>query len=514
MSKNIPLAIINIINTFNIEIKFLTKMKKLFFIPLLISFLFIVTSCQKDDNNTPKASGKITFNYTSIVNGLKKASSQNLTDSSSNSGTPAAIIISITDNSGNVVTNMEEVPLYNMNGYYISRPISLEQGGYKLSDFLVVDKDGNVLYITPKEGSPKAYLVNDPLPIEFNVVKDQVTNVPVEVLENTGETPEEYGYTTFSFNVIDVINFYVSVFTYSDLNHNFELTNSEIQIFKDNSKIYEGTLSATINNIQLRNEAGDYSIVVSKSGYKNYTTSLTLSDLQNHTVTTPLVVILSKSDFPTDGLVAYYPFNGNANDLTSNHLDCNSNATLTTDRNGNLNNAYHFNGTNQYIDFPNDSRLKPQFPFTISYWVKLEQYDYSNQMLTTDYQLDNYTGVWFCISNNGRIILNYGNGEYVSVDSRKSMVGETILNLNQWYHVVGVFKSASEMEIYLNGVNDGGVYTGYAESLVYSNNPGSIGRKDCGNSTQAPYYFLGSIDDVAIYNKALSQSEITLLYNH
>ena len=54
---------------------------------------------------------------------------------------------------------------------------------------------------------------------------------------------------------------------------------------------------------------------------------------------------------PTNGLVVYYPFTGNANEqfVNSNNGIING-ATLTTDRNGNANSAYNFNGTNSYID--------------------------------------------------------------------------------------------------------------------------------------------------------------------
>ena len=53
------------------------------------------------------------------------------------------------------------------------------------------------------------------------------------------------------------------------------------------------------------------------------------------------------------GLAAYYPFTGNANDVSGNNNPSFNNATLTTDRFGNPNSAYHFNGTNNYMQIPN-----------------------------------------------------------------------------------------------------------------------------------------------------------------
>ena len=54
---------------------------------------------------------------------------------------------------------------------------------------------------------------------------------------------------------------------------------------------------------------------------------------------------------PTNGLVGYWPFNGNANDASGNGNNGTVNgATLTTDRNGNANSAYSFDGNNDYIE--------------------------------------------------------------------------------------------------------------------------------------------------------------------
>jgi hypothetical protein len=99
-----------------------------------------------------------------------------------------------------------------MNGYYISKPLSLVPGGYKLSKFLVVDASNTVVYATPTEGSTKAYLVNDPLPILFSVTKDNVTKVVPEVISVKNNTPEDFGYATFSFTEVTTFDFLIGVF--------------------------------------------------------------------------------------------------------------------------------------------------------------------------------------------------------------------------------------------------------------------------------------------------------------
>jgi len=72
---------------------------------------------------------------------------------------------------------------------------------------------------------------------------------------------------------------------------------------------------------------------------------------------------------PTNGLVAYYPFNGNANDASGNGNNGVVNgATLTSDRNGSVNSAYSFNGVSNYISVGDNATLNPN-SISISGWI-------------------------------------------------------------------------------------------------------------------------------------------------
>ncbi|HEX2684498.1 MAG TPA: hypothetical protein VHL77_11220, partial [Ferruginibacter sp.] len=71
------------------------------------------------------------------------------------------------------------------------------------------------------------------------------------------------------------------------------------------------------------------------------------------------------------GLKAYYPFSGNANDISGNNNNpVFNNATLTADRLGNPNSAYHFNGTNTYMRIPNSASINMANTMSIALWVK------------------------------------------------------------------------------------------------------------------------------------------------
>src|SRR5664279_2298442 len=84
-----------------------------------------------------------------------------------------------------------------------------------------------------------------------------------------------------------------------------------------------------------------------------------------------LTLTASAQSWITSGLVAWYPFNGNANDASGNgNNGVVYNATLTTDRFGNANSAYDFNGSSSYVDIPQNGILNGLITnFTLSAWI-------------------------------------------------------------------------------------------------------------------------------------------------
>ena len=74
----------------------------------------------------------------------------------------------------------------------------------------------------------------------------------------------------------------------------------------------------------------------------------------------------------SDGLVAYYPFNGNVNDGSGNGHNgiLNGTPVLSSDRFGNANSAYSFSGTSDYIQLTNTSNIHFSTPSAISVWAK------------------------------------------------------------------------------------------------------------------------------------------------
>ena len=218
----------------------------------------------------------------------------------------------------------------------------------------------------------------------------------------------------------------------------------------------------------------------------------------------------STYNIPTNGLVAWYPFNGNANDESGNGNNGNLNSvTLTADRNGNTNSAYNFIGQNSYIDIGSGGLSNNPTNCSFSVWFKLSSV-YTNTirqssiLMSKRHADDGSSWTTMSIGND----LNTNNCQIdLVVDGQGHVTnvygGQSVCN-NQWYNMVGT-KSGNTYSIYLNGI--------FINSVIDNfNQPGSIYNMHIGHQGAWGNWFNGQIDDIAIYNRALTQSEITSLY--
>jgi Concanavalin A-like lectin/glucanases superfamily len=199
-------------------------------------------------------------------------------------------------------------------------------------------------------------------------------------------------------------------------------------------------------------------------------------------------------DFITNGLVAYYPFNGNANDVSGNGNNGTVvEATLTQDRFGNTNQAYSFNGTNSYISFNNVPTSQVD-NWTITAWVSPASLDQMRIAVGLGYD-DGYTGNGYSLG----ILFNQLHtifGGLGDIDG-----GFTFPATNQWYQIVMV-RNSGVTTFYANGVPTGGGDTTTPLVPTSFRIGSNIGLR----------FFNGAIDDVRIYNRGLSTNEVAELY--
>ncbi|MCB0760507.1 MAG: T9SS type A sorting domain-containing protein [Flavobacteriales bacterium] len=230
-------------------------------------------------------------------------------------------------------------------------------------------------------------------------------------------------------------------------------------------------------------------------------------------LSTILFTALTSAQEITDGLICYYPLNGTAEDLSGNDLHGTiSGAEAAPDRFDTPSSAMYFDGIDDEITLPNDPLLKPDFPLTIAFWIKLEsQMQLENRIIATEHDYNNYTGVWIGVSaaNSGKISLNFGdNSGNASASNRRSKVSDTELEVGIWYHIVCVITNGLDMNIYVDCHETGGVYSGSGGMEVqYINEPGAIGSIPA-NSEFPTTYQWGTIDELAMWDRALTEDEI------
>ena len=221
------------------------------------------------------------------------------------------------------------------------------------------------------------------------------------------------------------------------------------------------------------------------------------------------------------GLMAYYPFNGNALDSSGNGNNPSfNNATLTTDRFGNANSAYYFNGNGSYMQIANSATLNTGKQLSISLWVNANGFYQGsctgNYVLTKGIQTNLesyavvfsdapyglYTNINFCsipVDTNHESF--YGDGLQTYTPSTP------VVTTNKWYHIVYVYNGDSAY-LYINNIL---VETGINQTPFTNTNDMFLGRYDV--SSPSPYWLNGTLDDIRIYNRALDSAEVETLYH-
>ena len=228
--------------------------------------------------------------------------------------------------------------------------------------------------------------------------------------------------------------------------------------------------------------------------------SLTIADI------TKLISLLphDATDDITDGLVAYYPFNGNANDESGNGNDGTvvGHVELTADRHGNTNGAYRFFGEPMnYISVP-DNEILHLNSFTLSAWVYTDAEDYGSGYIINKGRDITNGSYRLCVRNVGAANM-YGGVNDAFIDEDPSV--------KTWHMVSGTVEG-DKAKFYLDGVLMD--ERTLSSSFSYSNSePLVLGMHYySGVPSNWAYPLLGVLDDVRLYNRVLTSAEIRTLY--
>ncbi|MBC8266733.1 MAG: LamG domain-containing protein [Flavobacteriales bacterium] len=237
--------------------------------------------------------------------------------------------------------------------------------------------------------------------------------------------------------------------------------------------------------------------------------------------------LISFSQSITDSLLLYYKMDANALDETPNNFHATSSGVVAVpDRFGNPNSAFNFPGisVNSTFEFPKDSLLKPEFPITVSFWTMIPDVSSGIKVFfNTDYVQNNYHGIWMAVDAAGFVRIGFGGGDAslgcVSSNRISYTAYEFPITDSTWHHIVGVVRSATDMDIFIDCNNAGAQFsTGTGPtSMAYSGygsccGGGIIGETD-GNNNAPPFFFEGNMDDFAYWNRDLTSTEINSLCN-
>lgn len=215
---------------------------------------------------------------------------------------------------------------------------------------------------------------------------------------------------------------------------------------------------------------------------------------------------------PTNGLIGWWPFNGNANDEsgTGNHGTI-TDVTLVNDRFGQSNKAYSFNGTSSYIEVLHNSTQVLSSEVSFSFWINPPDYTTNNNqtriplgkkrtLSTFGIGFETVDGIGSCCGPQFFANNNVGSSSLNYEDS-------VPLVTSSWTHLVGTYDGIT-LKLYKNAVLLG-TATGVLNlsSTIQNLYFGKEGSAAPAN------HFLGLIDDIGFWNRALTQQEVTNLYN-
>lgn len=258
----------------------------------------------------------------------------------------------------------------------------------------------------------------------------------------------------------------------------------------------EGLISS-IKNPWNNNDICDGYILVTKVANDRYDYSPYLKCENNY-----------KADsYTTDGLVAYWKLDGNAYDYTPNQNEGTiQNVSTTTNRFGIPNKALGFSGPSNFVDTNYNYSLNYDGESTFSLWVKF-------LLDNTDGKIKNIFGknsreyILSQIDNKIQFTQWDSNGEYAF-----QLTSNTNIEINKWYNIVIVYNGTDKkVYLYINGVLDAyslvqpSTFANKAESL-------KIGRGYPDIGAASSTFFIGTIDNLSIYNRAWTTSEVKLNY--
>ena len=229
-----------------------------------------------------------------------------------------------------------------------------------------------------------------------------------------------------------------------------------------------------------------------------------------------VLMVLNCLPAPPD-LVSWWPGDGNANDIVGTN-----NGTLedgaTANAAGVVGTAFSFDGTNGFVQIPNSPDLQPT-NLTVEAWVLFTSldtppvgYSYPGQQYIVFKQNSRYSEFEGYVLSKDRYPANVGTNDTFCWEVASAggqlvfLESQTIIATNVWYHVAGV-RGPDYIQLYVNGQLEAQAPVNFSQD--YGNWPLYFGTS---GQSYWDHKFAGELDEVSLYNRALSSNEIAAIY--
>ena len=169
--------------------------------------------------------------------------------------------------------------------------------------------------------------------------------------------------------------------------------------------------------------------------------------------------------------------------------------------------AIQFDGVDDFIEI-GDVYDDLTMPFTVAAWVKLADDAMVDPIFVSQDNQPLYNGFWFCVSAT-ELFIEYGDGRGENHNSFRKGKAAPVPNLpDRWIYFTAVVKSETDIQLYVNGLNVGGAPRGNSTLPMASDYPQDVAKIGYFLSNSIVHRFKGLMDEVRIWNRSLTETEI------
>lgn len=260
-------------------------MKKLLLWLALVPLSLLFQTCSHDEaEQTTPGNIQFAFQLDGALEGGRTAEALVIPPGSN-------ALVSIKKHNGQIVYTRTPIAILSFGDGYITAPLALPWGGYYVTEFLVADADNNIVFATPRAGSPLSSLVDHPVPFYFAIQADRITHTGVQTISTDFHMPQAFGYATFDPELISP-DLLVTAFV-TNYEGGLKAATAHAYVLHDADTVFDAMLGAKVNMVHFDGVAAEtYTLILHRPGFAPYRRTFILEVLQDELHGDPLAVVL------------------------------------------------------------------------------------------------------------------------------------------------------------------------------------------------------------------------------